>query len=88
MGRSSHTKSHILKYSLLQPQPLEREIIIIVKIYLDVRYQTDGPPNARKRSDLLFLLLLFFWLFKNLLFVRRFMLKNNIDHGHFILCPT
>ena len=33
----------------------ERKIIVIVESYVEVRYQTDRPPNARKHSNLLFL---------------------------------
>ena len=33
----------------------ERKILVIAKSYVEVRFQTDGPQNTRKRSNLLFL---------------------------------
>ena len=33
----------------------KRKIIVIAKSSVEMRYQTDGPPNVRKRSNPLFL---------------------------------
>ena len=33
----------------------KRKIIVIAKSYVEMRYQTDGPPNVTKRSNPLFL---------------------------------
>ena len=65
----------------------ERKIIAIAKSYVDVSCLTDELADGKRRSNLKFLLF-FSSNLKNLLFLKRFMLKNNVDNSHLFLCPT
>ena len=47
------TKAYFKIFSFTVAFP-PRKIIVIVESYEEVRYQTDGPPNAKKRSNLIF----------------------------------
>ena len=71
MGCNSHTKRHILKYSVLQPQFLNVKFCNR-KNYV-VQYQTD---EASTSQSAIFAILDFRCYLK-------FMLKNNVHHSYF-----
>ena len=47
------TKAYFKIFSFTAAFP-ERKTIVLVKSYEEVQYQTDGPPNTKKRSFLFF----------------------------------
>ena len=49
-----YEKVYFIIFSFTATIP-ERKIIVIAKSYVEMRYQTDGPPNVTKRSNPLFL---------------------------------